>query len=371
MKSIHPFNSKTSLMLFVCLLGGLLTMASSPSTPLVAAPGPAAQTLQSADFQRTSVPPPDLVEGGVKQQDGNGRLVLGGTYTLAEGETLQGDLVIAGGSVTLETGSQVQGDILMMGGSLRADGLVSGEILALGGQVSLGENAIVEGSVNMLGGRLDRAAGSQVLGEQGFTLPSPVLPGLPENFSLPQLNAGISPLWKVFWILMRSFLWAAAALLVTLFLPRATRKVGQAISQQPVVAGGLGCLITMVAPVILFLIGITIIGIPISLLAALVLVVAWFYGLIAVGLEVGTRLCGAFKQEWAMPVSAAVGVFLLTIVINSFDALIPCVGWIFPVLVGVVGLGAVLLTRFGTRSEDLSGEPIAYEPGDLQLPPDQ
>lgn len=308
---------------------------------------------------------------GIERQSGGGRLVLGGTYTLEEGEILEGDLVIAGGRVSLETDSQVQGDILVMGGSLRADGLVTGDILALGGQVVLGDNATVEGSVNMLGGNLERAAGTEIKGEQGFTLPSPVMPGLPDNLMVPRFDLGIRPFWRLFWILMQAFLWAAAAVLVTLFLPSATLKVSQAISNQPAIAGGLGCLVTLVTPVILFLIGITIIGIPISLLAALVFVLAWCFGIIAAGLEVGKRLSAALRREWAMPVSAAIGAFLLTFVINSIDAVIPCVGWFFPLLVGLLGLGAVLLTRFGTRNGSVNKQPVVYQSAETELPVEQ
>ncbi len=264
---------------------------------------------------------------------------MGGTYTLAEDETLSGDLVIAGGNATLETGSTVQGDILALGGSLRADGLVEGDILAMGGQVYLGENASVTGSVNMLGGSLERMPGSLIEGDESFSLPAPMLPGLPDNLALPEMNLGINPIWKLFWVLMRSFLWAALAVLVTLFLPVSTRKVSQVITGQPIIAGGLGCLTVMVAPIILFIIGITIIGIPISLLAALILLTGWCFGIIAAGVEVGRRLASAFRQEWALPVSAAVGAFLLTIVTNSVDAVVPCVGWVLSFLVGLVRIG--------------------------------
>lgn len=279
----------------------------------------------------------------------NGKLVLGGTYTLESGKTLNGDLVVAGGNVTLEVASEVHGNVLILGGMLDADGLVTGDILALGGNVHLGENASVEGSVNMLGGNLRREPGSIIEGEQGFSIPAPALPAFPGKLTSPTIDWGMSPVWKLFWILMRSFLWAAAAILITLFLPGATHRIGQAISGHPLVAGGLGCLTVMVAPIVLFIIGITIIGLPISLVGAMILLVAWCFGIIAAGYEVGRRLALAFKHEWARPVAAAVGVFLLTVVINSVNAVIPCIGWFLPFLVGLLGLGAVFLTRFGSK----------------------
>ncbi|MFQ5923361.1 MAG: hypothetical protein ACE5M4_11005, partial [Anaerolineales bacterium] len=36
--------------------------------------------------------------------------------------------------------------------------------------------------------------------------------------------------------------------------------------------------------------------------------------------------------------------------------LIPCIGWLAPLLVGAAGLGAVILTRFGSREYEISAE---------------
>lgn len=371
MKSINAVFAKRSIVVFICLIGSFFSTASAIELPGDILIQGGSWTDQKPEYTDISADPPQKINATSLIQDGEGRLVLGGTYTLAEDETLNGDLVIAGGNATLETGSRVQGDILALGGTLRADGLVEGDILALGGQVYLGENASVKGSVNMIGGSLERMPGSLIEGDESFSLPAPMLPGLPDNIAIPEMKLGINPIWKLFWVLMRSFLWAALAVLVTLFLPVSTRKVSQVISGQPIIAGGLGCLTVLVAPIILFIIGITIIGIPISLLAALILMTGWCFGIIAVGVEVGRRLASAFRREWALPVSAAVGAFLLTIVTNSVDAVVPCVGWILSFLVGLLGLGAVILTRFGTSQYPSQAEVYETTTAELQNSPPQ
>ncbi|OGO27455.1 MAG: hypothetical protein A2Z16_17185 [Chloroflexi bacterium RBG_16_54_18] len=369
MKSINAAFTRSSIIVLICLIGSFMSTASSIESPNGMRMEGDKWEVPNPEFTENFADPPQKIDAFIFQKDGEDRLVLGGTYTLGEDEILNGDLVIAGGNATLETGSEVKGDILALGGSLRANGLVEGDILALGGQVYLGENASVQGSVNILGGRLERVPGSLIEGEEGFSLPAPMLPGLPNDLAIPEINLGLSPIWKLFWILMRSFLWAAVAVLVTLFLPVSTRRVSQVISGQPMIAGGLGCLTVMVAPIILFIIGITIIGIPISVLAVLILLIAWCFGIIAAGLEVGRRLASAFRQEWALPVSAALGVFLLTIVINSIDAVIPCVGWVLPFLVGLFGLGAVILSRFGTSQYPSLAETHETPAIEIQTPP--
>ena len=46
--------------------------------------------------------------------------------------------------------------------------------------------------------------------------------------------------------------------------------------------------------------------------------------------------------------SAGLGTLVLAIVIGTAQH-VPCVGWIAPALVGLVGLGAAVVTMFGTR----------------------
>ena len=47
-------------------------------------------------------------------------------------------------------------------------------------------------------------------------------------------------------------------------------------------------------------------------------------------------------------ISAGLGTLLLGIVVGTVQH-VPCVGWIAPVLVGLIGLGAAVITLFGTR----------------------
>jgi hypothetical protein len=119
---------------------------------------------------------------------------------------------------------------------------------------------------------------------------------------------------------------------------------------QPILSGGVGLLTALVAPMILVILAITIILIPVSLVGVLVLGIAWFFGRVALGMEVGRRIGNAFHKDWPVAVDAGLGTFALVLVIDSIGSLIACVGWIVPAMVGILGLGGVILTLFGTRS---------------------
>ncbi len=281
------------------------------------------------------------------------KYVLGGTYTLANGETLNGNLFVFGGIATLETGSQVNGDVMLAGGTLRVSGEVRGNIVATGGLISLNSTAVVTGDVNTIAANLERDPGARVEGKVNSGTTGPIeIPGIPGAIRAPDaptLRFITSPIVTGFWYLFRSFLWAALAVLVSLFLHRQTERVSQAVVAQPLIAGGIGLLTAVVFPLLLIVIAITIIGIPVSFLGAILLVISWGFGVIAVGTEVGKRLAKLLQQEWALAVSAGVGTFILTLVVNGVG-FVRCVGWVAPAIVGMVGLGAVILTRFGTQS---------------------
>jgi hypothetical protein len=304
-------------------------------------------------FMALALPAANGYAQSAQQITAGSKLVLGGVYALGSGETLDGDLFVLGGNATLEAGSIVTGSVAMLGGNLQANGQIDGDLIALGGLVQMSESTVIEGDVNALGGDLQGESLATITGQvnssnaNSASLPLAIPGGI--HIPVPNFDLHINPAWDFLWLLFQSFLWAALAVLVVLFAEKPTRRVGQTVAGQPVISGGLGLLTAIVAPLVLVVVAITIIGIPLALLGILAIIVTWAFGIIAIGAEVGERLARLGKSDWAFPVSAALGVFLVTLVINTVGKIIPCVGWLLPFLVGLVGLGAVLLTRFGSR----------------------
>jgi hypothetical protein len=281
------------------------------------------------------------------------RVVAGGSFTLESGETQDGNLVVLGGLVALEDGSQVNGDVVLLGGTLDIDGTVTGNVVGVGGIVTLEPNAVVEGDVTTAAASLVREEGSQVEGQviTGLT-GGPFMrgPGSIEVPQVPQVDVRFPPVWGGLWFLFRTFLWAALAVLIVMFLPTQVERTAETIVRQPALSGAVGLLTAVVAPLLLVAIALTILLIPVSLIGVLVLAVAWFVGRIALGFEIGRRIAVMMNQDWPLAVAAGIGTFILTLVVDGIGQIIPCVGWLVPALVGVVGLGAIFLTRFGTQS---------------------
>jgi len=295
-----------------------------------------------------------------------GQVVFGGTFTLESGDELNGDLVIFGGSVELEQDSVVDGDVLLFGGNAEIYGEIRGDLALLGGNANLGSSAVITGDVATLGGNVHRAEGAVVEGDfissDGVAFPFsfdlPNIPNFRDSVRVQPFGGGsigpfFSPVTSILWFVFRSLLIAALAVLVVLFWPQPTRRTGSAAVAQPIVSGGLGCLTFIVVPILSVLLTITIIGLPLAFLALIALVVAVVFGWIAVGMEVGRRLTEAFNWELHPAASAGIGTLAVSFVVGGIG-FIPCIGGLAPLLVGAAGLGAVILTRFGSREYELA-----------------
>ncbi|HEX8991225.1 MAG TPA: hypothetical protein VF784_06070 [Anaerolineales bacterium] len=308
---------------------------------------------------------------------GNGRVVIGQDFTLKSGDTLNGDLVVIGGQVSVEKSAAVNGDIVVIGGSLQLDGKTSGNAVVIGGVAALGEVSSVAGDLVTIGGTLQRAQGSQVGGNVVTNLPPPsirvpVTPQaeIPPIAPSPSLRVNWGPFGTMAGILIQAIGLAALAMLLTLFLHPQLDRVAQAVTRQPMVSGSIGLLTAVITPIAVIILVVTILLIPVALAAVVLLVLAWLFGIVAIGMEVGDRFTKSVHQSWEPVVSTGVGTFLLGLGIGVVN-LVPCIGFLAALIVGLIGLGAAIITRFGTQAVQLPGivTPAALADPATPLPP--
>jgi hypothetical protein len=148
-------------------------------------------------------------------------------------------------------------------------------------------------------------------------------------------------------IALQAFVMAAIAVIAALLLPDPIKRVANAFSEQPAIAGGVGLLVVIGFPVVLLILIVTILLIPVALLAVFALIVIFVYGWIALGYELGKKIGELFHSSWVAAVTAGIGTLVLTLVVSVAN-LIPCVGWILGALVALFGIGSVIMARFGS-----------------------
>jgi hypothetical protein len=283
------------------------------------------------------------------------RLIIGQNFTLAAGETLDGDLVVIAGEVTIEPGAVVQGDLVVIGGGLRLDGQAQGSAVVIGGSASLGGDSSVGRDLVALGGSFQRADGSEIAGDiitnlsittdrlpRATAVPGPTLPPAPD------FHLDFGPAGTFAGIIFQAFALGIVAMLLSAFLRPQLDRVAEAVQTQPFAAGSLGLLTVLLAPFAIVLMAITLILIPLALAAAFLLVLAWLFGIVALAHVVGEKLMQAMNRNWEPVLTAGFGAFVVGIVLGTSNQ-VPCVGWLASALIGLVGLGAATMTLFGTR----------------------
>jgi hypothetical protein len=285
-------------------------------------------------------------------------LITDGEHAFADGETVEGDLLIAGGSIKLEEDSRLAGSAYVMGGTIEVAGEIDGSLSMIGGEASLGPTARVAGDVDVGSGTLARSPEARVLGEVSTGTGSGVrVPLFPEWTIIPTSGAP-SAVERIIKLVVNTVVVAALAFFVVRFLPRPVSRVGEALVRGPVVAGALGLLTLIVAPSLLLLMAFTVILIPVSLLGTLLVGAAVLYGWIAIDSRIGQRLACHLGREIRPATAALLGTLLFVLVVDV-SGFVPVVRAVVPVLAAAAGLGAVLLTRFGTTSYVPHTEPDA------------
>jgi len=325
-------------------------------TQAVAAPPPAPPVTPEA-------PPPAAAREGwnetARYRHGGARVRFGGDVTVAEDEAVGDDVVVILGTAHIQ-------------------GRVDGQVVAVGGSVLLGPKADVRGDVTAVGGSVERTAGAVVAGqinEVRFSSPSfgPFVRVRPWRnwswFGNPFGNP-FGPSVDLVATLVRVGVIGLFAALIVAMVPGPVKRVADRVTGEPWRAGlvGLAAQLLFVPLLVLtvVILAVSIIGIPLLLLVPFGLVVvlaAFLLGFTgsgcAVGQLIGRRSGGSVPTllaslaiglavVWALTVCARFA-GLAGLPVRVILSVVLLVGFLVEYLAWTVGLGAVLLSRFGRR----------------------
>lgn len=305
----------------------------------------------------------------------DGRVVSGGSFTLpnsSDGNEINESLVIFGGSVHLLEDSKIQGDVIVFGGNADINGEITGDLVVFGGSVTLLDEAVIRQDLVSFGSAINRSDGAIVDGQVIVDVPFPEINISPVRIDR-QIFTNFDPfsgngynrygLASVVSYFFNTFAFTALAILIVLFLPKQIEKTADTTADQPVAAGGLGCLTMLLVPIAAVLMLFTVILIPVSIVGLFLLGIGLVFGWATVGLVIGRRLAEALDREWTPIVEAGVGTLVVSLVSGGIG-FIPPLGALIWIAISSVGLGAVVISRFGTQSPANMAivEAVATEP---------
>lgn len=250
-------------------------------------------------------------------------------------------LVKINSDVVVEENMKVR-NVVVFGGQITVNGTVEQHAVAIGGTVVLGTTAVVRGDVVALGGIVVEGRGSSVSGTITEINSSNISAAISDILSDDW--EGWSWLFAIFSIVIFVGMLILALLLVTL-IPKPIQVIAAAIRTNTlkVTLAGFLCLLLIVPLAVLLTI--SVVGIVLIPLEIILVVCGALLGFIAVSQLVGRGvLLRIKKSEGRIVLQTFWGLVILWLV-----GWIPYVGWMIKVLAIILGMGGVIMTRFGTK----------------------
>ena len=333
----------------------------TPKAAAPAEPAPPAKGAPNAPESPSVSPAPESgspdveVSGRNRNRYGGARVRIGSDLRVMENEEVGNDVVVVLGSAFI-------------------DGKVNGDVVAVGGSVHLGPKSDVRGDVTSVGGGIERSADARVSGEINevkIAIPAvhPYVHFSPwQNWAWWSTPFGESV--RLVGTLVRIGVIGLLAALVVVVFPVPVKRVSELVSAEPWRAAftGLAAQVLFVPLLVLtvLVLAVSIIGIPLLLLVPFVLVAALaalLLGFTGVGCAIGQRFHrgGAAEiRNLIVPLVVGLAIIWAMTVIARFVGLagtpmrivvggVLLVGFVIEYVAWTIGLGGVLLSRFGRR----------------------
>jgi cytoskeletal protein CcmA (bactofilin family) len=254
-------------------------------------------------------------------------------YGFAQQVSAGADTQIDGNAAVFAEGAVVRGlvgiDLLSFARTLELGGSVNRDLNAFGERVTLLERARVGRNLTARlanADNLQTASGAVVGGAIDIRADEP-----PEEQRSRYLTAGFY-LWRAAW-LGAAFLTGLVALWAFPALRSASLGTGAGV----LMTGGIGLVTAVVLPVLAVIACITIIGLPVGIVAFL----AWLAGLYLAKIVFANVLGSLlFRSPAGLPHYAATLLAGLVVVMIAIN--LPFVGWLFNIVLTLIGLGMIV-----------------------------
>jgi hypothetical protein len=243
--------------------------------------------------------------------------------------------------VTIEENMKVR-NVFVLRGQITISGTVEQSVVAIGGSIVLTRTAVVNGDVVTLGGIIVMGKGADVHGTLTEINSSNISAAISDLLSDDW--EGWSWLFAIFSVVV-FFAILILALLIVALIPKPIQVIAETIKTNTFKVSLSGLLGLLLIVPIAVLLTISVIGIVLIPLEMILVVSAALLGFIAVSQLVGRRVLMLIKRTGGGVIRQTFwGLITLWLI-----GWIPYVGWIIKVLAVVLGLGGVIMTRFGTK----------------------
>ena len=257
---------------------------------------------------------------------GKARLT-GGHVEIASSGSIAKDAALAGGKIVVK--GKVDGDLRASGGQVTLDSAIAGDATVNAGTLELGPNARITGNLRFRGEELQRDPAAVVTG------------------SITQ-SAGRHRAWhhSPFGSFMGGAIFTLGlvliAALMAALLPGTSRRMQEELRAHPGLAPLMGFVALVCIPVGAVLLMVTVIGIPLGLLAILGYVALLMLSFVVTAVVVGGLVLERVKTGAASAPAWRIGAAMLAMLAIASLAHVPIVGGFVALAALVVGIGVIV-----------------------------
>ncbi len=269
------------------------------------------------------------------------------------------DVVRIGDDVFVDKDEVIEGDVVAIFGDVICEGTIEGDAVSVGGSIDVSESGEIKGDAVAVLGMVTKEPGGMVRGQTVSVGRGTAT--RPRFHPLGGVGGGIfSRGWQLAGKLAFTVLLIIVGALIIAVAGVGVDRVTDAATKSAFKMGLIGLLAEVIIAAVIAVFAITIIGIPISMLVALGALVAFLLGYTGVSVAIGRRWGN--HSERSKYVSLMIGVVFLqalTILggilrlsggaVGAFGYVASLIGWAVVYVAATVGLGAVVMSRFGTR----------------------
>jgi len=270
------------------------------------------------------------------------------------------DVVQFGDDIFIEAGEMVEGDVVAILGSIVIDGMVDGDVVSVGGGITVGPEGEIDGDAVSVGGQVTKEPGGIIRGET-------VSVGSGTGYPLglhggPCFSSGIfSRSGRLFLLVMWTVILVILGLAVTAVARRPAERVRDLSRKEAFKMGLIGLLVQVLLLPAMALLFVTVIGIPVAIFVVpLVLAFALLLGYVGVSHAIGERIGNGHGRSpyW----SVTIGLLILQALwvaglliglpgggLGLVGTTIKVIGYAVIYVASTVGLGAVIMSKFGTK----------------------
>ncbi len=276
-------------------------------------------------------------------QDRGARVSYKDTIIVAVGETR--DKVFSfGGDIIVD--GKVRKTVFALGGSITVSGEVGDAVVGIGSAITIKSSAVIKGDLVGIGGTVIKEPGFKVEGDTVYVKSSELTGKIFKEGLKGVFSVSFWPIILVF-KLVNLFIWLLVGIVVALLFPRQITFAAGELRRNfwPTFGTGLLALACFtVFAIFAAVLCLLLIGIPILFSLMVIGMIIKVFGRVVILLIFGESLAAAFNKRSISPIAAV----LLGLLVFGFIGFIPVLGFFFSFLMGIMGWGIALRTKFGT-----------------------